>query len=225
MASDQEVSTPGETPAGDETRREREAVQARTSERDVAASDRETLEDSESLKAEVARLKSLNKKTNDENAQRRQRLAELERLQEERENAQLGAQERLQKERDEFAKRLAERERLDAERQQQLKDLTIRHAVEEEGRRLNFEYPDLVPSMIPKGDVDVDEDGKVVGARAAVEKLAKDRPGLVTATRGGGTPPRDGQGRRAVNSGGIGAPLSLEERTQQELRATGNYSF
>jgi hypothetical protein len=42
--------------------------------------------------------------------------------------------------------------------------------------------------MLARGDVEVDEDGKVIGAKAAVEKLAKDRPGLVTATRGGGLP-------------------------------------
>jgi hypothetical protein len=76
--------------------------------------------------------------------------------------------------------------------------------------------------MLPRGEVELDEDGKVIGAKAAVEKLAKDRPGLVTASRGGGTPPRDGQGgRRPLNGGG--APQSLEERTTAELSATGRY--
>jgi hypothetical protein len=224
MASDQETPNAGETPDGNEVRdrRERDAERNRATPEREAATDRDALDDAESLKAEVARLKAFNKKANDESAARRKRLEELERAQEERENAQLGEKDRLQKERDDFAKRLAERERLDAERQEQIKSLTIRHAVEEEARRLNFEYPDLVPAMLPRGEVELDEDGKVIGAKAAVEKLAKDRPGLVTASRGGGTPPRDGQGgRRPLNGGG--APQSLEERTTAELSATGRY--
>jgi hypothetical protein len=62
----------------------------------------------------------------------------------------------------------------------------------------------------------------VIGAKAAVEKLAKDRPGLVT-PRAAAVRPREmvKEAEGLINGGG--APQSLEERTTAELSATGRY--
>jgi hypothetical protein len=76
--------------------------------------------------------------------------------------------------------------------------------------------------MIDRDMVEIDPDtGKVKGAKEAVEKLFKERPGLGGAKRGGGTPLRDTSGNRRAMNGGV--PQSLEERTKAEFSTTGRY--
>jgi hypothetical protein len=224
MASDQETPNAGETPDGNEVRenREREASpgmgQGRASEMDGHA---DASEDTAALKLELKNTREALKKINAESAQRRKRLQELEDAQAAAENAKLGETERLKRERDDLARRLAEKEKAESEKEAEIREMKIRHAIEDAARE-HFEYPDLVPGMIDRDMVEIDPDtGKVKGAKEAVEKLFKERPGLGGAKRGGGTPLRDTSGNRRAMNGGV--PQSLEERTKAEFSTTGRY--
>lgn len=82
----------------------------------------------------------------------------------------------------------------------------IDHEVEREAQKLGFLYPEIAPSVIDKSRVRFDPDTqRVEGAKDAVERVLKDKPGLAnTPTRGGTPPPGSGGGRPSGGPGGGG---------------------
>jgi hypothetical protein len=148
-------------------------------------------------RAEKERLKVANKKVSDEDSRKRRRLEELEKADEERQSANLGEVEKLKRaeatalhraeaaeKRAEESAKIADAERMDRE-------------VERCAQKLNFKYPHIVPSLVDRRSITVDEDtGRLLGVKEAVDRIAKEMPDLLNAGRAGGTPARDGDGPR-----------------------------
>jgi hypothetical protein len=184
------------------------------------------LADLQRAKDEADRAKRERDKANSDAAQKRRRLEELERAEEERRTAQMGESDRLKKQADEAARKHreseAEAEKLRAENVR----LRIDHAVERYALDRGFRYPSNVPKLIDRDRVSVDPDtGKISGVKEAVDKLANDQPDSLVAAPRGGTPPaipnnrRPGGGGTAPGGGGRPVPT-----VQEELLATGRYN-
>lgn len=185
--------------------------------------DEDLPDDPDALKEEVRRLKALNAKTNKENAERRRRADELERAEEERKNATLGETERLKKERAAEREKREEAERRAAAAEERLANQRIDLEVERLAAKMGFLYPDIVPSLINRNRIEEDEEtGKLHGIKEELERLAKDRPALVEAPRGGGTPPREGPRRTATDMRGREQPRG--NPFEDDLRGSGKYS-
>jgi chromosome segregation ATPase len=187
----------------------------------AVARDEDLPDDPDELKEELKRAREALKRTNRENADRRRRTEELERAEEERKNATLGETDRLKKERAEADRRAAEAERRAADADAKLVRQRIDLEVERLAARMGFLYPDIAAQLIERGRVEIDEDsGKVVGVKEALERLVKERPGLVEASPRGGTPPREGPRRTAAT----GAREERGNPFEDDLRGSGKYS-
>lgn len=186
-------------------------------------------DDPDELKEHLRKARTALAKTNRENAERRRKLEEVERQEEERKNASLGEVDRLKKEaKEERTKReLAERKAETAAAA--LEQKTIDIAVERMAAQMGFEYPDIVPSLIKRDRVEINEEGEVEGIKTELERLAKARPGLVNAAPSGGTPPREGPRRygtdRERERTGSRNSTRSEVTVDDELNSLGGYDY
>lgn len=184
----------------------------------------ETLEDAQ---AELERTRTALAKANREATDRRKRVEEFEAAEEEKKNAQLTEAEKARKQSEVQAKKLtdaeADRDALRAE----LLQVRIAHAVEREATAAGFQYPEIVASLIEADRIEVDPDtGKFTGVKEAVNRVAKDRPGLLSAPRGGGTPARTGPTPRPGQPNG--KPAGQQQQPPEltdELRQSGRYAY
>lgn len=177
--------------------------QAETAGRDARADHDTTQDDTDvaRLKAENERLKKAQQETNRKAAADRKFREDIEREREEKKAAQMTEAERLRKELEESRKARLEAEAALRSEQTAKRDLGIANEIEREATRVGFIYPEDVPDMLRKRgrfddfvNAETDEiDRKRI--KESVERLAKDREGLLTARRGGGTPTRE-QSRR-----------------------------
>ena len=143
-------------------------------------------------KEEKERLRASLKKTSDEDARKRRRLEEIETEKEKQQAASGTDLERAIRERDAERKRADEAEGRTKESEGLRDAQMIDREIERNALKAGFEYPDFAPNLVDRRNISIDEDtGRVVGAKEAVERLAKDRPALLTTKRGGGTPTRD----------------------------------
>lgn len=157
----------------------------------------------EQLQEELAKSNSALKEANVESMKRRKRLDELERAEQERQQAQLSESERLVKERDALKSKLETA-------QSETAQLKTRHAVEIAAMAANFSKPaHYVHALIAAAGLKVElgEDGSVIGIDEAIKKLQADMPELFrqptepaqpTPPKGKGTPPA--QGSRQVGT-------------------------
>lgn len=175
-------------------------------------------------RAEKATMAAALKKANDEAKNRRHRLEELEAAEVERETASLGEAEKAK--------------RASAERDQKSRDAELRadkaeralvaeridRAVEREAADADFLYPGDAPKLIDRDRVEIDpETGKISGVKEAVAALMKQRPGLVKAKSGGGSPQAirargsDG-GAGGGHSNGAEKPVPIEQQLRGSVR-------
>jgi hypothetical protein len=147
-------------------------------------------DDPEVLRREAKRLDEARRKAMREAADRRARIEELERAEQERQDATLSEAERARRDRELTERRLADAERRGTEAERRYRELQIDIEVERCAARMGFTYPDTVPRLINRDRLEFEEDGgRVLGVKEAVENLAREKPDLLT-RRGGGTPPR-----------------------------------
>lgn len=191
--------------------------------RGIPATQRPIPEDPEELREELKRTRQALESRNSEAARQRIRLDELERAEEERQNGQLSEMEKARKELTESQRRTQDAVHRAEAAEAQAVELRITHAVERQAAAMGFEYPDITPQLIERRLVSYDpETNKVTGAKEALERLLKDRPGLAKASPRGGTPPRD-----VVLRGGLAAHQREQEvrplTPKEDLLAQGGY--
>jgi len=104
-------------------------------------------------------------------------------------DAQLSEQEKL-------TKRIAELEQVQADwdaqakaREMEVNERLLRAEVRVLAAELNFIDPEEAWKLADLADVTFGEDGKIEGVKKPLEKLAKDKPHLIQAASGGGSPP------------------------------------
>ena len=184
----------------------------------------EPADDDADLKSEVERLRQQTRQKDADAKRLRQKLEDFERKAREEEDAKLGETERLQKARDEAARKAAEAESAAARARAELIEERINLAVEREAAKQGFSYPDKVSRLIDRDRIEIDQDDpkKIVGVKEAVERLAKECPGMLTARPGGGTPSREAPNRRAAP--GERQP-SYEDVVREQQRKHVKYSF
>jgi vacuolar-type H+-ATPase subunit I/STV1 len=167
------------------------------------AADATLPDDPDELRAAADRMQKALEKANKEAARTRidrNRLEELEEEKRQAEESKLSEAEKVKRAVAESATRARTLEADNEALRRQLADLRIDHAVQAEAADAGFLYPGDVPRLIDRARVEIDEDsGKVAGAKDAVARLAKDRPGLLRAQAGAGSPQamttrRPGQG-------------------------------
>lgn len=144
----------------------------------------------EALRKERERTKALDKANKD----RERRLQELEEKEREREAATLSDAEKRKRDQEQAVQKARDAESRAAKAEAENLRLRIDHAVYIEAADKGFEYPQDVAKLIDRDRIDVDaETGRIdpKSVKETVERLAKDRPGLLKARSGGGTPPRD----------------------------------
>ena len=129
------------------------------------------------------------RKTNKDNADKLKKLTDLEAAEQKRKDADLTeAQKQTAK--------VAQLEKELADRDEKLATTTIRHAVELEAAKQNFQSPEDAYLMADLSDVKIDADGKVTGVEEALKAVAKAKPYLLKAAGTGtglGTPRREPQ--------------------------------
>ena len=181
-------------------------------------------EEATELRAENARIKDALKKANSEAADRRVRLQEIERKEQEARDKELPEMERLKKERDDYRRERDEAKEETTAARRQVVENRIQNAVERQAGIMNFTYPDIAYSLINRRDVRINEDtDRVEGVKEALERLLKEKPELAKAPVRGAPPTRGGS-RCPGQASGNGRqreepPMSPEE----ELRALGGY--
>jgi hypothetical protein len=163
------------------------------------------------LKAELEKVREALKETNRKSAADRHRLKELESQERDRKDSELSEMEKRDN-------RLKELEALDAQSRQALLDTRLEVAVERAARDAGFEYPEDVFKLIDRESIEV-EDGKIrmPTVKKAVDKLAADRPRLLTGKKNG-TPER---GRTSSQAGGD----HTEDTEYQAQRSRRTYGF
>lgn len=182
--------------------------------------------DADTLKAEVERLRRETKQKDTDAKNLRLKLQDFERRQQEEEDAKLTEAERVKKAREEAEERARAAEAALEKIRADLIEERIDRAIESAAAGL-MEYPDTAPRLIDRSRVEYDPDtGFVKGAKDAVERLLKDKPGLSTVRRGGGTPPRDTGPRRPPGgepppSPRYRLPIDPYEEELQEIRPVG----
>jgi hypothetical protein len=177
------------------------------------------------LREHIRRERERNAQLGRENAERRAREAEAEKAAEEARVAAMSETDRLRRSESINAKRAEEAERRAAEAEQRHLESQVDIAIERAAHG-TFEYPDTVPRLIDRRKITIDEEtGEILGVKEAVAKLAKDKPGLTFAKRGGGTPPRDGDYRRAGQPQRPPAGDDYRPTPLDHLRAGGDYSM
>jgi len=176
-----------------------------------------TSEDPAELKSEIDRLREALKKANKDQLSRRTRLEELEAKEREREEAQLSEADRIKRAVADATARARELESAVAEKDRRIFNLLIDHAVQAEAADAGFSYPDIVPSLIDRDRVSIDEEtGKVTGAKDAVARLAKDKPGLLRGAHGAGSP-QAMTVRRPAQGGGAQQPVDMEAELRKYI--------
>jgi chromosome segregation ATPase len=172
-------------------------------------------------KAETERLKKAQAETNRKAAADRNRLADIDRQEEERKAAEMSEAERVRKNAEETARKLAVAEERATSAERQLQEFRISIMVEREAGKAGFQYPEDVYRLIDREMIEVDgETSKITGVKQAVEKLAKERPGILSAQRGGGTPPRETP-RYPNRQQPSGSGATPEARAEEQLIQTG----
>jgi hypothetical protein len=178
------------------------------------------------LREHLRRERELRSKSNQENAEMRRLRDEQEREQQKLRDAAMTETERLQHHAQANAQRAADFERRFAEAEALRVQAQVDIAVERAARDAGFTYPDLVPRLIDRKRVEVDDEtSEILGVKEAVTKLAKDKPELLSARRGGGTPPRDGDYRRAGQPQRPAGGDDYRPTPLDHLRAGGDYSM
>lgn len=154
----------------------------------------------ESEKAALAELKAAKK-----------RLQELEAAEEERANAELSEKERLEKELATAREKAAELESAAKAREAEINKRLIQAEVRAVAATMAFATPEDAYHLADLSEVTIGEDGAVQGVKKALEKLAKDKPYLLSEAgdRSPGTPPRS----RKAPAAGKGTP---ERRVDEE---------
>jgi hypothetical protein len=206
-----------------------EAEDARNAARNAQGDDATRDEMSpEELKAEVERIRAEKeqtaaalKKANEEAKKSRLRLADLERAEEERSQAKLTDEERARRANAEREQKFREAEDRATRVEALLQSERVDRAVERHAIEAGFLYPSDVPKLIDRDRITIDDDGRPAGIKEAVDRLAKDRPGLLGASRGGGSP----QAMRARLANGTEAAARTIQRNvdpyEQELLEMG----
>lgn len=152
---------------------------------------------------EKARLKKALSEANRKAAADRKRLEELEAAEADRKREQMTEADRVKADRAEADRRAREAEDRARQAEAALLNERVNSAVERAAQSHGFEYPEDVPKLIDRDRIEVDEESGRIDLKTvndAVERLARARPGLINARRGGGTPPRETQ-RRPAESG------------------------
>jgi hypothetical protein len=178
----------------------------------------DTPESLEAARAELERTRAALKKANGESAERRKRLAELERAEKVRKDAELSETDRLKRDDAEKAQRL---EKAEAD----LRQARVEHAVEMTALAMDFIDPDDAMRPEVLAAVELDEDGKVIrkSVKAALEKLAKAKPHLVGQPAGDG-PDADGSPPRRTPRPRPDT-IQTEQTEVVAQRSTGRYGM
>ena len=98
----------------------------------------------------------------------------------------------------------------------------IASVVQREAAAIGFVHADLVHKLVDHSLIKVGPSGEITGAREAVERLARDRPALISAPHGGGSPAardsrRDGRPQQPAGQPAV--------NIEAELRKHVNYQF
>lgn len=171
-------------------------------------------DDPDEVRAELERARAALKKANDQAAKQRidrNRLEELEAEKRKAETAKLSETDRIKRAVADSTARVRTLESENDALKRQNADLRIDHAVQAEAAEAGFLYPGDVPRLIDRDRVEIDPDtGKITGAKDAVARLAKDRPGLLRAQSGAGSP--QAMMTRRPGAGGGGPALTAEQQ-------------
>ena len=161
----------------------------------------------EDLQAQIASLQAELKRVNAESAERRIKIREIEEAETARKEAEMSEIERAKAQAQKAEDALKEREA-------QYRQDRIRYAVEMTATQMQFHDPGDAYKLLNLSDVTVGEDGEVIGAKAALETLAKDKPHLIK----NAIPPSDINARNR----GTGSPPTTQELADQK-RKSGAY--
>lgn len=113
------------------------------------------------------------------------------------------------------AARIADARRRDEQADAERARDALSAAVAVEARRQGWSEPERVYTLLPELDP-----ADAAGIRSALERLGRDRPGLRTAARSGGTPPGPDAGRprpRPLTPGEMLSASQAAERARAEL--------
>lgn len=167
-----------------------ESTNATPSQAETAASGHDEVQDASALKTELDRIKKALTETNRKAAADRKFREDVEKDAQRKKDAELPELDRLKEEKArlerEKAELTAEKSRAEARALAIETDRQIeRHAIAEA-----FESPELVPKLIERDRLIYEEDGslRLSSVKDAVQRLAKDYPGLLKAKSGGGSP-------------------------------------
>lgn len=184
-----------------------------------ATRDDDLPDDPEELKALVARERAARAKVNKESADRRHRLEELERAEQERKDAQLSETQRVERETKAERQKREDAERRAEAAEKKLIDQKIDTALFIEASKRIWDYPETAAQLVNRRGIEYDEDNdKVHGVKEALDRLEKEKPGIGGSSPKGGTPPREGPRRPA-------APGERDQRNPfiDEFRGSGKY--
>ncbi len=131
------------------------------------------------LKAELARARDALKAVNAEAAERRKKLSAYEADEAKRQEAEKKRRDAELSETEKLKNQIAEKDTTLQALQNDLKTWRIRQAIEREATVLNFQNPEDAYLLADMTGVEISEDGKVTGAKEAIEKLAKARTYLL----------------------------------------------
>jgi hypothetical protein len=159
----------------------------------------------EDLKAELDRARKALGAANKEAADRRKKLEAFEKAEQERQQAQLSAEERLKQQ---LAEAQAQAQAVTAAANERL----VRAAVLAEASKLAFVDPSDAWRMLDRDGLAVGDDGEVTGAAEALKALAKAKPYLVKAATAA-APSIDGDRGR-----GASTPEQKAAGREQQLR-------
>lgn len=96
----------------------------------------------------------------------------------------------------------------------QLRDQVLRGAIGKVAADMGCD-PDVAWAMVDRSALEVDEDGKAAGVKAAMEALKKEKPGLFGAPGMPGSP--------AARPAGAGSAEKLREAVRERLEKPGRY--
>lgn len=205
------------TTPDEETEVQQKADLARQAETAAKASEGQTADE---LRAENERIRKALAETNRKATADRKFREDFEREQEDRKKAQMGEVDRLKQELADRDQRERDKEAANESLKAENLRLRVDGLIERAAIAAGFENPELAPRLIDRERITSDPDsGKIEGVKEAVDRLAKEYPGLVRSVKSGLGHPST---IRARQGGGNGSdPQAVDPRA--EVRAKIRY--
>jgi hypothetical protein len=188
-----------------------------------------SVEDLQAQLTEIAeentRVKDALKKAREDDLRKKRRLEEFEAEDEKRKSEQLSEAEKLSKRMAELEKSARDAESREQQARTELRRQKVHREIERLAEKAGCDDPEIIPPLIESfgfaGEIEIGEDGKIVGVKDAIKKLLDTKPGLASGQAKRGTPARDTNPRRPA-APGTGQPQLDPHR--QEALSSGRYN-